>query len=113
MAKNVRIQVEWTGKFKRKILKVPAVGANYRDTLIWNWKPKGSKDPLFILFPKESPFSEREYLSADGVITADVVYNPELGGAKVFKYVIGGCSGKNLHVLDPEIIIPKPGCPDK
>ncbi len=106
---SVKIIIDWEMFEKRKTLKVPRAEAGFGKKIVWEWKVKGSQDLFYILFPDESPFLEMEIQGSGGKAQATVAYNPSERGAKRFKYIIAGCDGKVMHILDPEIIVPKPG----
>ena len=108
----VVILVDWEQSFEvhgMRRLKVPNEGAEKSDFITWRWAGEGKDGDFFILFPDASPFSKREFASQHGVVSQQVVYDPSTGGARKFKYIIAGCDGKVMHILDPEIIVPKPG----
>ena len=107
LKEEVTIPVEWEIVNKKKKLRVPNKGADPGNIVTWKWTENRSDDPFFILFPDASPFRFREFQSMNGVITAEIVYDPKVGGARRFKYIIAGYDKKFMHILDPDIIIPK------
>jgi hypothetical protein len=91
-------------------LKVPNGGAEKNSTITWQWTGGNGDGLFYILFPDGSPFMEREFASDEGRVSRSVVYDPHNGGARRFKYIIAAYQqGKGMHILDPEIIIPRPG----
>ncbi|MBN1939746.1 MAG: hypothetical protein JW843_09170 [Candidatus Aminicenantes bacterium] len=109
---EVVILVDWEKGVlsdERKRLKVPNEGAEKDSFVTWKWAGGDEDGLFFILFPEASPFMEREFASQHGVVRQKVAYDPRHGGARRFKYIIAGYRKENgLHVLDPEIIIPRP-----
>jgi hypothetical protein len=67
----------------------------------WPWP--GFRQPQFENF---------EYKSAsDGTkhfLKQKVAYNASHGGLKRFKYIISASDETEVHILDPEIIVPRP-----
>jgi len=90
-------------------LKVPNVKVGRSAHVVWRWAESNSTDPFYILFPDGSPFPGIEYASVNGEVIDEIVYDHASQGARKFKYIIAGYRGGVLRILDPEIIVSKPG----
>ena len=105
----VEIPLDWVSKGGKSKLKVDEAGASCGNLVTWKWAP-GKSGTFYVLFPDDSPFYVREFqCDTHGQYRASVVYNPETMGARRFKYIIAASDGDVMHILDPDIIVSKPG----
>jgi len=110
MKNEVPVILDFEIKEKKRGLKLdkPRAEGGRDDVIVWSW-PKAPKGLFMILFPDQSPFEQLEYKDKDGVIRAKIIYDSSQYGAKRFKYIIAASDNKEVFILDPEIIVPKPG----
>lgn len=101
---SIKIRVSGSGVNKKAYPQTTRTGTNLGQTVRWY---TNQNLHFAVHFSGNSPFDVLyAYGDKANDVNLDVKYDPDVSGARAFKYTIAVWDGTKVHISDPEIIIP-------